>query len=82
MLVESLESGVPIVSTDCPSGPAEILDNGQYGKLVLPGNPKELASKIKSSLLENHDRTVLMSRAKDFLITKISKQYLEYMKLM
>ena len=82
VLVESLESGVPVVSTDCPSGPAEILDNGRYGKLVSPANPQALASTIKSSLFETHDRTALMLRAKDFLIANISKQYLEYMGLM
>ena len=80
--VRVLESGVPIVSTDCPSGPAEILDNGRYGKLVSPGNPQALASAMKSSLFKTHDRSALRNRAKDFSITTISKQYLDYMGFM
>ena len=34
VLIEALACGCPCVSTNCPSGPAEILDNGQFGPLV------------------------------------------------
>jgi len=38
VLVEALYCGTPIVSTDCPSGPKEILQNGKFGELVPVGN--------------------------------------------
>nr|WP_291322451.1 glycosyltransferase [Desulfonatronospira sp.] len=34
VLIEALACGTQIVATDCPSGPAEILEDGQYGQLV------------------------------------------------
>lgn len=79
VIVEALECGVPVVSTDCPSGPAEILENGRYGKLVPVGDFVRLSSAMIDSLLETHDREAMKLRAKDFLVEKISAQYLAYM---
>lgn len=45
-LIEAAASGIPCVSTDCPSGPAEILDQGRLGSLVRPGDALALASAI------------------------------------
>jgi len=42
-LIEALTLGVPVVSTDCPSGPAEILDKGTYGELVPMDDSPALA---------------------------------------
>jgi len=46
VLVEALACGTPVVSTNCPSGPPEILKNGKYGILVEPNNPAALANGI------------------------------------
>ena len=53
VLVEALACGVPVVATNCPSGPPEILNNGEYGLLVQPDNPEALAEGIVK-VLEGH----------------------------
>lgn len=46
VLIEALALGTPVVSTNCPSGPVEILENGRWGRLVPVGNPEKLAEAI------------------------------------
>jgi glycosyltransferase involved in cell wall biosynthesis len=49
-LMEAVALGVPSVSTDCPSGPAEILQNGKYGELVPVGDAGAMARAFKNTL--------------------------------
>lgn len=51
-LLEALIVGTPAVSTDCPSGPREILGDGRYGRLVPIGNPEAMAKAILRTLDE------------------------------
>ncbi|MBH9538457.1 glycosyltransferase [Novosphingopyxis sp. YJ-S2-01] len=50
VLIEALHAGLPIVSTDCPSGPDEILEGGIYGELVPLRDPVALARGIEKML--------------------------------
>jgi glycosyltransferase involved in cell wall biosynthesis len=77
VLIEALACGCPIVSTDCPSGPSEILDKGKYGTLVPMRDNEALAQAIHHTLDNPPNRNSLLSRAADFDIDKISRQYLE-----
>ncbi len=50
VLIEALAAGIKVVSTDCPSGPREILDDGQFGSLVPVDDDKALAEAILETL--------------------------------
>jgi len=50
VLVEALACGIPVVATNCPSGPPEILLKGRYGILVEPNNSTDLAKGICNAL--------------------------------
>lgn len=78
VVAEALASGTPVVSTDCPHGPAEILQHGRYGYLVPVGDFKALAVAIRTSLLETHDQHDLRRRARYFSIPRIANRYLAY----
>ncbi|HEY3814279.1 MAG TPA: glycosyltransferase [Caulobacteraceae bacterium] len=77
VLVEALSQGVPVVSTDCPTGPAEILDGGRYGTLCRVGDPEALAGAIKSALLTAHNREALIARSRAYTLEASVHQYLE-----
>lgn len=76
VLVEALSFGCPVVSTDCPSGPAEILEDGKWGKLVPVGDADALARAIQMSLQEDSDRDALRRRAEAFRPEVAARRYL------
>lgn len=65
-LLEALALGKPVVATDCPSGPAEILDHGRFGALVPIGEPQTLAAAIRGMLANPPDPSKLETRAAQF----------------
>lgn len=75
VIIEALAVGTPVVSTDCPSGPREILCDGQFGRLVPVGDVGALATAMAESLLATHDIAALKARAQDFSIDKATDQY-------
>jgi glycosyltransferase involved in cell wall biosynthesis/GT2 family glycosyltransferase len=54
VLLEAMACGTPVITTNCPSGPTEVLDGGRYGILVPPNNPEALASTMQQ-LVEDED---------------------------
>ena len=77
VLVEALACGCPVVSTDCPSGPAEILEQGALGPLVPVGDPVALADAILGVLEKPPDRERLRARAARFSVDVCADRYLE-----
>ena len=63
VLIEAMRSGLPVVSTDCVSGPTEILADGQFGRLVPVGDADSLAEAMLSTLKEPLAPTILRARA-------------------
>ncbi len=77
VLIEAMACGCPVISTDCHSGPAEILEHGKYGRLVLPENIRGLANAILASLDESVEVESLYQRANDFSVSKACDRYLQ-----
>lgn len=80
VLVEALALGVPVVSTDCPHGPREILDDGRFGPLVPVGDPVALAEAILSVMEAPIPSEVLRQRAEEFSIDRAVDAYLTLIK--
>lgn len=78
-LVEAMACGCPVISTNCPSGPAEILQDGQYGPLVPVGDEEALARAIASVLEQRPDPEHLRTRAAMFSVEQVANQYLDVM---
>lgn len=78
-LIEAMACGCPVVSTNCPSGPAEILVDGQYGPLVPVGDDRALADAIVTVLEKRPDPERLQARASEFSVERVADQYLEVM---
>lgn len=77
VIVEALATGTNVVSTDCPSGPAEILDNGAYGFLSPVGDAAQLSQTILTALHNPKPAALLQERAREFGIDAIARKYMD-----
>ncbi|MHA1294490.1 MAG: glycosyltransferase, partial [Promethearchaeota archaeon] len=81
VLIEAMACGLPVISTNCISGPSEIITNGSDGILVKPSDKKKLAEEILNLLNNEKKRKDLSEaakeRVKDFEVEKIVYQYLK-----
>ncbi len=83
-LIEALACGLPVVSTDCPSGPREILDTcrmgpGAFGSLVPVGSPASLSEAILTELTLSRDASSLRRRAERFAADRAVTSYIDLM---
>jgi glycosyltransferase involved in cell wall biosynthesis len=76
VILESLACGCPVVSTDCKSGPSEILAGGKWGELVKVGDVDGMARAIERTLDNPMPKDVLKKRASDFSIENAVNSYL------
>jgi glycosyltransferase involved in cell wall biosynthesis len=75
VLVEAMAMGTPVVSTNCDSGPAEILRNGQYGQLVPVGDELAMAHAMLATLDQTTCADTLKQRANDFSLDRVLQEY-------
>ena len=75
VLLEALACETPIVSTDCPSGPREILADGRYGRLTPVGDDAAFAEAILGTLDAPVPAAALGTRAEDFSLDAVLSEY-------
>lgn len=80
-LMEAQALGTPCVSTDCPSGPREILADGRYGRLVPVGDARFLAQAMLETLRRPPDRTALARAAERFDLLASCRRYLNVLRI-
>ncbi len=77
VLIEAMGCGCPVVATNCPSGPDEILDGGRYGILVPVANSPALSEAMLQVLDSRISQDVLIERARYFSTDKVVAKFLE-----
>ena len=77
-LIEAIGAGTPVVSTDCPSGPREILENGRYGELVPVGNVTKLATALSDTLAASKNNHAGQAHVRErYSVERVADMYLE-----
>jgi glycosyltransferase involved in cell wall biosynthesis len=77
VLIEAMAVGCPVVSTDAPHGPREILDDGRYGRLVPIDDAPALADAIVATLDAPGEAAERIGWAQGFSIDASAERYLE-----
>lgn len=76
VLIEAMACGCPVVATNCPSGPDEILDHGAYGLLVPIKNSAALGDAMLQTINNPLEQKLLMERANEYSTVKVVDTYL------
>lgn len=80
VIIEALTIGTPVVSTNCESGPTEILDGGKYGELVPVGDSQALANAILK-VLSGDVKSVSSDCLNRFNLKSVTQQYLQALEI-
>ncbi|MBD2138460.1 glycosyltransferase [Anabaena sp. FACHB-1237] len=76
VLIEAMACGCPVIATDCPSGPREILEAGKYGTLVPVGNEIAISAAMLDILDSSVNVDVLVRKTMDFSVEQANSKYL------
>jgi len=84
VIVEAMAAGTPVIATNCPHGPRDILRDGQTGRLVSPGDPAALASALDELLAYPARRRSLAEAARAdcrrFALGEVVARYAEVLR--
>ncbi|CAN7475403.1 glycosyltransferase [Neorhizobium sp. LjRoot104] len=80
-LIEAMACGVPVVATDAPYGPREILEGGRLGRLVAVGDATALAEAMAATLDQPPDNAILQARAAEFSVEKSAERFIELLQV-
>ena len=78
VLLEALACGLPVVSTDCPSGPSDILTGNRFGRLVPVGDSEALAHALQNFMARNWPRREITKTVEKYGLEAISRSYLDF----
>jgi glycosyltransferase involved in cell wall biosynthesis len=80
-LVEAMACGCPVIATDCPFGPRDIVEHGKNGFLVDMGSVEAMRDALLTVLRDNDLLTQMrvnaLSRSKEFTVARMVKAYTE-----
>ncbi len=79
VVIEALACGCPVVATDCPSGPREILAGGSFGRLEAVGDENALAAATCEMLDSPIPAETLRKRAADFAPESVFEEYEQFL---
>lgn len=79
VLIEALAVGIPVVATDCLHGPSEILDHGEFGRLVPIGDAAKLAGAMLETLRNPPSTEALQARGREFSLERSTRKYVGLM---
>ncbi len=81
VLTEAMACGTPVVSTDCPSGPRETLQDGRFGPLVSMGDPTAIGQAILDTLANPPSAETMQAAVTDFAVAHSADEYLDILSL-
>jgi glycosyltransferase involved in cell wall biosynthesis len=77
VLIEAMAVGCPVVSTDAPYGPREVLQDGRFGRLVPVGDAAAFARALEDTLRCPGDPEPRMAWARSFTVDACAERYLQ-----
>ena len=67
VLIEALGTGCPVITTNCPIGPADSIQNGEFGELIEVGNSKALSESILYAFKNQSDMLLKVKKSENYM---------------
>jgi glycosyltransferase involved in cell wall biosynthesis len=77
VIIEALACGVPIVATNCPGGPSDILENKSFAKIVPMSDPSAMSNAIEEMITVRKNKEEIIELARMYDIQEIAQQYID-----